>query len=336
VVPGGVFVLREGDKISSDARIVECFNLKVNHSALTGESEPQLRSLKATHKDPLLSRNMVFSGTLVQNGSGKAVVVATGDNTQIGKIAKLTTDVQNKTSHMQKELGHFIKIISAIAIILGILFFIMGVAVQYHQTGHLYTALLLNLVFAIGIIVANVPEGLLPTVTLTLSIAAQKMAKNNALVKNMDSIETLGSLTVICSDKTGTLTENKLNVHAFYLNNQMYMFDHKTEKITLNGKQIHIHNLKGGQHMKDALLSCNNSNYNAKTEESSGDPTEICLKQFISTFSNIDYISKEMPRIYEIPFESGKKYMITANQMGDDHRSAFLKGAPEDVLKKCS
>lgn len=334
LVPGDVFLLREGDKITVDARIIECYNLKVDHSSLTGESEPQLRSLNATNKKPLLSRNMVFSGTLVQNGSGKAVVTSIGDSTQIGKVAKMTTDVKQEQSHMQKELSHFIKIISVIAIILGIVFFFAGFFIQYNQTGNIRTALLLNLVFAIGIIVANVPEGLLPTVTLTLSIAAQKMAKQNALVKNIDSIETLGSLTVICSDKTGTLTKNELDVRGFWLNNQMYHFDENEKDIKGDDKKsYHIHQIKGASHMKDILLACNNSNYSPK--HSSGDPTEICLKKFVSTFTNIDYSLKKMPRLHEVPFESAKKYMITANKIGSEHR-AYLKGAPEMILKKCT
>lgn len=335
LVPGDLFLLREGDKIPADARIVECYNLKVDHSSLTGESEPQLRSLKATSDEEVLSRNMVFSGTLVQNGSGKAVVVATGDSTRIGRIAKLTTDVTSKQSHMQQELAHFIKVISTIAIILGIAFFILGFIIQYNQTGMIKTALLLNLVFAIGIIVANVPEGLLPTVTLTLSIAAQKMAKKNALIKNIDSIETLGSLTTICSDKTGTLTKNELDVIGFYLNDNFYSYNLNTNDITCKKKSYHIHQIMGASHMKDILLNCNNSNYNATTNVKSGDPTEICLKQFISKFTNIDYSEKQMPRLFEVPFESSKKYMITANKVGDENK-AYLKGAPEKVLEKCT
>lgn len=334
LVPGDLFLLREGDKITADARIVECYNLKVDHSSLTGESEPQLRSIKATSEDEVLSRNMVFSGTLVQNGSGKAVVVATGDNTRIGKIAKLTTDVSMKRSHMQVELSNFIKIISTIAIVLGIIFFILGFFINYNQTGMIKTALLLNLVFAIGIIVANVPEGLLPTVTLTLSIAAQKMAKKNALVKNIDSIETLGSLTTICSDKTGTLTKNELDVIGFYLNEHYYSYDLFNNKIISEGKNYHIHQIKGANHMKDILLNCNNSNYDKARNLKSGDPTEISLKQFVAKFTNIGYSQEQMPRVFEIPFESGKKYMITANRVGDELRS-YLKGAPEQVIKKC-
>lgn len=327
LVPGDIMILREGDKIPADARILECYNLKVDHASLTGETEPQLRSVKPTHKDPLLSRNMVFSGTLVQNGSGRAVVVATGDNTKIGKIAKLTNTVDITTSHMQEQLSGFIKIISIIAIILGVVFFGLG-----FLTGNSFWV---NMVFAIGIIVANVPEGLLPTVTLTLSIAAKKMAKHNALVKNMDAIETLGSLTVICSDKTGTLTTNQLSVRSFYLNNTLYTFNEKSQEILANGKKYHIHQIKGGQHFRDVLVNCNNSTYDQASKEGSGDPTEICLKSFVSNFSNLDYVEKHMPRVFEVPFESGKKYMITANKVGNEVK-AYLKGAPEQVLAKCS
>ncbi len=216
---GDVMLLSEGDKITADARLIEESILKVDHSALTGESEPQLRSISATSKNPLLSRNMVFSGTLVQSGSGKAIVIATGDSTQIGKIAKVTNEVKAPVSLLQKKIAHFIKIISYIAIFLGVVFFGMGMFVTKNP---FWT----NMVFAIGIIVANVPEGLLPTVTLTLSIAAQRMAKRNVLIKNMDAIETLGSVTVICSDKTGTLTENDLHVHGFFMNRKFYSFDH--------------------------------------------------------------------------------------------------------------
>ena len=189
VVPGDIIYLDEGDKIPSDARLIEENSLKVDHSALTGESEPQLRKLVPTHENILESRNMVFSGTLVQSGNGAALVYGTGMNTQLGKIAELTKETGEVESPLKKELNHFIKIISSIAITLGISFF----AVSF-MTGN---KLMASMVFAIGIIVANVPEGLLPTVTLCLSMASRKMAKRMALIKNLDSVETLGSTTVI-------------------------------------------------------------------------------------------------------------------------------------------
>jgi sodium/potassium-transporting ATPase subunit alpha len=330
LVPGDILVLREGDKISADARIVEIFNLKVDHSSLTGESEPQLRSLNATHDKPVLSRNMVFSGTLVQTGSGKAVVVSTGDNTKIGEIAKLTREVETPESHLQKELGQFVRIISYIAVILGITFFLMGFGIGNN--------IWINLVFAIGIIVANVPEGLLPTVTLTLSIAAQKMAKNKALVKNIDAIETLGSLTVICSDKTGTLTENKLNTISIFMNNSLYEFDNENKVFNTSirkvSKKYDAFQIAGFLDASNILIGCNNSQFDSKTKKSSGDPTEICMREFVSNFTNHEYQQKKLKRIYEIPFESSKKYMITAHEIGHEKRS-FLKGAPEVVIKKC-
>ena len=318
--------MSEGDKITADARLIEVNILKVDHSALTGESEPQLRSLEATSKTSLRSRNMVFSGTLVQSGSGKAVVIATGDRTQIGKIAKVTSEVGTQVSHLQKQIAHFIKIISYIAIFLGVSFFAMGVFVTKNP---LWT----NMVFAIGIIVANVPEGLLPTVTLTLSIAAQKMAKRNVLVKNIDAIETLGSITTICSDKTGTLTENNLNVHGFYLNHKLYIFNHSDKTVHYRKEIVSMSSIKGSEDFNDIWLLCNNSTYDGK--KSFGDSVDICLKKFVSSFQNISYIEKTHPRTKEIPFSSETKYMIISNKF-DKKERAFLKGAPEVVLDKCS
>ena len=165
LVPGDVIILREGDKVPADCRLLEENLLKVDHSMLTGESEPQLRSIKATSDKELFSRNMVFSGTLVQSGSGKAIVVKTGDETNIGGIAKLTLGVKAHKSRIHQELGEFVKVISIIAIVLGITFSLTGIAM-----GRTFW---MSMVFGIGIIVANVPEGLLPTVTLTLALTTQ-------------------------------------------------------------------------------------------------------------------------------------------------------------------
>ncbi|MCB9358979.1 cation-transporting P-type ATPase [Candidatus Woesearchaeota archaeon] len=326
LVIGDIMVLSEGDKVTADARIIEQEQLKVDHSALTGESEPQLRSVDATSKNILLSRNMVFSGTLVQSGMGKAVVVATGDKTQIGTIAQLTHDVQNQVSHLQVEIAHFIKIISYIAIFLGISFFLMG---WLFKDISIWTML----VFGIGIIVANVPEGLLPTVTLTLSISAQRMAKHNVLIKNIDAIETLGSLTIICSDKTGTLTENNLHVNGFYIDGRFYSFNRQDKHIYEGKNQIRIRSIKGSAEFNDILLLCNNSVVNESKEF--GDSTEICLKRFVSNFSNLNYIEKAHQRVHEVPFSSETKYMITVNRF-DKNERAHLKGAPEVVLAKCN
>ncbi|MEM4755819.1 MAG: HAD-IC family P-type ATPase [Candidatus Woesearchaeota archaeon] len=330
LVPGDLIVLQEGSKVPADARVIEEHLLKVDHAALTGESEPQLRTTYPTHHHPLKSRNMVFSGTLVQSGTGKAIIVATGDRTEMGKIAQLTHNVKEETSKIRKELAHFVNVISFIAIGLGVLFSVIGMVlgISFWQ----------SLIFGIGIIVANVPEGLLPTVTLTLALSAKRLAKNNALVKDMEAIETIGSVTVICTDKTGTLTKNQVSVTKLYLNNKIYHLEGETLKE--QGTEI-IVKPKQDKHF-DKLLHimslCNNAHHirsEAKQYKSSGDPTEVALLTFVDYYEDNSVIRHYCKRLNEIPFESHKKYMITLNLI--DHKPvALLKGAPERVLEKCA
>ena len=206
LVPGDVIVLQEGDRVPADGRLIEAKELKVDNSSLTGESEPQLLDAGKSHENVLESPNMVFSGSLVQNGEGKVVICETGMSTQIGSIVELTKSTEATETPIHKELKYFIKVISFIAIFLGVSFFLVSVAIGNGVVG--------SLIFAIGIIVANVPEGLLPTVTLSLTMASRRMAQKNALIKNLESVETLGSTTVICTDKTGTLTQNRLGVNT--------------------------------------------------------------------------------------------------------------------------
>ncbi|NOZ80983.1 MAG: cation-transporting P-type ATPase [DPANN group archaeon] len=327
LVPGDIMLLSEGDRVTADARLIEETDLKVDHSALTGESEPQLRSLRPSSRNILLSRNMVFSGTLTQSGLGKAIVIATGNDTQIGRIAKVTKDVETQTSHLQEKMAHFIRIISYIAIFLGVSFFALGVVITKNS---FWT----NIVFAIGIVVANVPEGLLPTVILTLSIAARRMAKHQVLIKNLDAVETLGSLTVICSDKTGTLTENNLNVHGFYINRKFYRYDHREHQV-LDGKTVRsVHSIRGANEFNNILALCNNATLRDDTHASFGDATDVCLKEYVAAFNNITYVERAHPRTHEIPFSSESKYMITSNRFNTKER-LHLKGAIKVVLERC-
>ena len=317
IVPGDVIFLSEGDKIPADARLIEQNVLKVDHSSLTGESEPQLRKLEFTHENILESRNMVFSGTLVQSGNGKAVVYCTGMNTQIGKIVRLTKETKEVDTPLHRELSHFIKIISSIAMFLGTTFFIISFLLGNSSTG--------ALIFAIGIIVANVPEGLLPTVTLALSMAAKRMAKKNALIKNLESVETLGSTTVICTDKTGTLTENKMSVNTIYLN--------------LEGKNVYEKDLgetKNLNKITDVMTLCNNARTDPENSSNFiGDPTETALLNFSKNFIDIDEVIEKEKRIHESPFDSKTRRMITTNLSGLK-KIAYMKGAPEVVLNMCS
>lgn len=313
LVPGDIIFLSEGDKIPADARLIEQHLLKVDHSSLTGESEPQLRSIECTHKQILESRNMIFSGTLVQSGTGKALVYATGMHTQIGKIAKLTKETGDTATPLRKEIHRFITIISTIAIVLGAIFFFISLALGHPMIG--------SLIFAIGIIVANVPEGLLPTVTLALSMASRKMAKKNALIKKLESVETLGSTTVICTDKTGTITQNKMFVNSLFIN--LKELSEKDDAAKEDGFD---------KVMGTAVL-CNNANLDDEGK-CIGDPTEGALLSFISHYADINKLTHDYPRLDEKPFDSQTKCMVSLNRYGK-HNFSFLKGAPEVVLEKC-
>ncbi|MFC2136268.1 cation-translocating P-type ATPase, partial [Bacteroidota bacterium] len=314
LVPGDVIYLSEGDKIPADARLIDQHSLKVDNSSLTGESEPQLRCFDCTHENILESRNMVFSGTLVQSGTGSAIVYATGMNTQIGRIAQLTKETKKVVTPIRKELNHFIKIISIIAIILGVVFFFLSIALGHRLVG--------SLIFSIGIIVANVPEGLLPTVTLALSMASRKMAKKNALIKHLESVETLGSTTVICTDKTGTITQNRMFVHSLFINLQEV---HEKE---------HPDSIDGFDKVLGVSVLCNNAKLDSKKDFYIGDPTEGALLTFANHYADIRKIYNDQPRLDEMPFDSQTKCMITLNK--SKKNSSYLKGAPEVVLEKCS
>ena len=233
LVPGDVILLEEGDRVPADGRLIEVNQLKVDHSSLTGESEPQLRKVTCTHDNLMESRNMVFSGTLVQSGNGRALVYGTGMNTQIGQIVQLTKEAATVETPIRKELRHFIRIISTIAIALGLLFFTLSVALGNPFIG--------SLIFAIGIIVANVPEGLLPTVTLALTMASKRMAKKNALIKNLEAVETLGSTTVICTDKTGTITQNQMRATTLVLGEREWSAQSRLYEGCAGGRTQEMH-----------------------------------------------------------------------------------------------
>lgn len=314
VVPGDIMLLAEGDRICADGRLIEHSQLKIDLSSLTGESEPQLRHLEATSANILASRNMVFSGTLVQSGDGKVIVYSTGMNTQFGHVVQLTKETEEVETPIRQELRRFTRIIGFIAIVLGILFFAVSVAIGKGQIA--------SLIFAIGIIVANVPEGLLPTVTLALTMASRRMAKRKALVKNLESIETLGSTTVICTDKTGTLTQNLIRVRTVILNGKEFVVWDRS-----------IMQQPGMSKLLDAMVLCNNAYL--REDGFSGDPTEGALLVYAKGLADVAQI-KTSPRLHELPFDSAAKRMITINSdANQENYVAWLKGAPEVVLNQC-
>lgn len=256
---------------------------------------------------------MVFSGSLVQSGEGKVVLCETGMKTQIGNIVALTQARTATETPIRKELKYFIKVISFIAIFLGVIFFAVSVAIGNSVIG--------SLIFSIGIIVANVPEGLLPTVTLSLTMASRRMAQKNALIKNLESVETLGSTTVICTDKTGTLTQNRLGVNTLVVGGRSYQVDDKLIKGAPDfGRMLAV------------MCVCNNA-YLTNENEYAGDPTEGALLLYARDHVDVAAAQK-VEELAEQPFNSVSKRMILVADHGDGPL-ATLKGAPEVVLDMC-
>ncbi|MDH5767537.1 MAG: cation-transporting P-type ATPase, partial [Nitrospirota bacterium] len=307
VIPGDIIMLSEGNKIPADARLIETSELKVNNAPLTGESEPMLRNQEPFNGELIESPNIAFAGTTVVSGSGKAVVFSTGMGTEFGRIAHLTSAVEAGLSPLQKEIVNATRLLAAIAATVGIFFFLLGFAI-----GRTFWD---NFIFAIGITVALIPEGMLPTMTLSLAMGSQRMAKRKALIKTLTSVETLGAVTVICTDKTGTLTQNKMSV----------------SKIWVYDRICDIQDLKKDnafELMKIAYL-CNNTRF--IDGQYKGDPTEVAL--FKVARETIGDLSAQ--RIKEIPFDSERKRMTTINISGE-RTFIFTKGATEGLLPLCS
>ncbi|MDD9907771.1 MAG: cation-transporting P-type ATPase [Rhodospirillaceae bacterium] len=314
LVPGDVIVLSEGDRVPADCRLITANRLTADLSSLTGESEPQPLDTASQNDTLLQSRNMLFSGSLIQSGDARAVVCRTGMSTQIGGIVELTKETAEVETPIRRELKHFIKIISTIAIVLGVSFFILSIAIGRSE--------LASLIFAIGIIVANVPEGLLPTVTLALTMASKRMARKNALIKDLESVETLGSTTVICSDKTGTLTQNRLSVSSIVIGGDSFSASDPAATAHPRFKEA-----------RRVMALCNNAHLTA--DGYVGDATEGAMLVYATNSGDGDPLSA-FTRIAEEPFNSTVKRMITlCDRPGASGYEAYLKGAPEVVLDMC-
>ncbi|HSF33353.1 MAG TPA: cation-transporting P-type ATPase [Candidatus Tectomicrobia bacterium] len=312
IVPGDLLLLTEGNRVPADARLVEATFLKVNNAPLTGESEPQTRQPHAVESDSLFeATNIVFAGTTIFSGSGTALVLATGDATEFGKLARLTQEVPLQPSPLQIEIRRVTRVVTGIAVGLGVVFFVLGSFI-----GRTFWE---NFIFAIGILVANVPEGLLPTVTLALSMASQRMAQRNALVKDLPAVEALGSTTVICTDKTGTLTQSRMEVRAIFSRGQLFR---------MPAQPPAEHN----PYLYDAFRLCNNASLRGK--HASGDPLEVALLQAAQKVLLHD--ARPMPRVFEVPFDPERKRMTTVNQLSPGGAAVLTKGAVESLMPLCT
>ncbi|MDP2827793.1 MAG: cation-transporting P-type ATPase [Sulfuricellaceae bacterium] len=312
LVPGDLLLLQEGDSVPADCRLIEAYGMRVNTATVTGESRPKARDAGAsTEEDALHSSNILLAGTSVVAGEGKAVVFATGMNTEFGKIAHLTQASGDHLSPLQREIVHLSHLVAALSTGLGVLFFFIGQA--------LGLSFWENFIFAIGIIVANVPEGLLPTVTLALAMATQRMAKRNALVRHLPSVETLGSATVICTDKTGTLTLNRMEV----------------KKLFLGGTYQTLQDLIQQSDPQRELLSAARYCHMLKRKDDGtwlGDPMEAALVRMAEQVSDV---WPDQPVLDEVPFDADRKRMSTLHQTAEG-RVLYTKGALQTVLPLCT
>ncbi|MEG6566582.1 cation-transporting P-type ATPase [Thermoanaerobacterium saccharolyticum] len=341
LVPGDLIYLEEGDHVPADARLIEAFEMRTINAALTGESEPVRRTSDVVLDEDvslIQAPNLVFMGTNVASGSGTAVVYATGMNTQFGKIASLTQTISAEQSPLQKQLTRVAKVIAYLSLVMGVFFFLLGLLMG--------RSLVDTFMFAIGIITANVPEGLLPTVTLALAMGVQRMAKRHALVKKLSSVETLGGATVICTDKTGTLTQNEMTVREIwtkvaYYNVSGVGYEPKGD-FYVDGKKVDVKNLPNELSLllKIGLL-CNNSRLVRPTDENPswsiiGDPTEGSLVVLAEKAGfTLEEMSREYPRISQLPFDSRRKRMTSIHKSGKEIY-VFTKGAPKETLSVCN
>jgi sodium/potassium-transporting ATPase subunit alpha len=317
LVPGDIVLLEEGNFIPADCRLIETFGLRVNTATVTGESRPMPRNTDpSAENSPLYAKNIVLAGTSVVSGQACAVVYATGMHTEFGRIAHLTQTAGESTSPLQREIARLSRIVAALATGMGVVLFFVGQAMGLPTWE--------NLLFAIGIIVANVPEGLLPTVTLSLALATQRMARRNALVRHLPAVEALGSTTTICCDKTGTLTQNRMSVQRLWLGGGFLDFDDLMAKpdLTANNRELFVnaalcHSLKiVAENGQPKLL---------------GDPMEVALvgmgRQVVGELA-------DHKRIDEIPFDTDRKRMSILCETPQG-RTLYCKGAPETVLAAC-
>ncbi|SAM08369.1 hypothetical protein [Absidia glauca] len=326
LVVGDVVLIRMGDKVPADVFIF-AGEIKVDNSSLTGESDPQDRGPYNSHKNPLEAENMAYSGTLAVNGECYGIVVRTGDQTVLGQIAGLASDEHKGASPLSIEISNFVKIIATIAFTTAVVFFGIGLPVNNYNVS-------LTINFAISVWVGWVPQGVPMTVTILLSIAAKRMANRNVLVKSLQGVETLGAITLLATDKTGTLTRNQMTLTSIWTNLTTYTtgLDQQGVQSTLGVKEI-------------ALISALNSR--AKFDRTDvpiperqilGDATETGLTRFASQHPDFDELEQNFPKVFEIPFNSETKLAISIHRKAHANGdwTVYVKGAPERVLKLCT
>ena len=306
LVPGDVVILEAGDAVPADGRLIECASLKIEEAALTGESTPENKTVDTIAKDVTLGdrENMCYMGSTVVYGRGKAIITSTGMNTEMGKIAGVLSKTEQEETPLQKKLSQLGKMLSKAVLGICIFIFIFDLIVSGEFT---IQSVLKNFMVAVSLAVAAIPEGLATVVTVVLSIGVTNMSKRNAVVRRLTAVETLGCTQVICSDKTGTLTQNKMTV-----------VEHTGDTKVL----------------AEAMTLCNDAVF--EDGGAKGEPTEAALVNFGAAEGIIkSELEKMQPRVAEAPFDSGRKMMSTIHKCGDAFVQ-YTKGAPDEVLRRCT
>jgi potassium/sodium efflux P-type ATPase len=341
IVPGDIISLDEGDRVPADARLIEAFDLWANNVPLTGESEPQPRVaevVKTVEKAYLYSPNLVFMSTSVAKGQGKAVVYSTGMNTQFGKIANLTQTIREEESPLQKEIALTAKYDFIIAVAVGAVFFIASFL-------FLHVSLATSILFMIGVMVACVPEGLQVTVSSALAINVLKMVKQNVLVKRLSAVQTLGSVTVICTDKTGTITKGEMTVNKLWVYD--YVVDvsglgYKPEgDFSINGQPLQEGQTGSLEKLLEIAALCNGAKLDPPSDRNRnwsviGDPTDgALLVAALKSNVNVQNALDEKPIVHVLPFSFERKRMSTVHKLNGDVY-IYTKGAPRNTLDVCN
>ncbi|QRM90787.1 HAD-IC family P-type ATPase [Lacinutrix sp. WUR7] len=323
VVPGDIIFIEAGDVVSADARLITIDNLTVKEASLTGESRTIYKDTSSLSKETILSgrKNMVFKGTTVEQGSAKAIVIHTGSHTQLGKIQKMGSDVEEQPTLLEKKLNKLSK---------GLIWLTLIFAVLIIITGYLRTQDMLMIIeTAVALAVAAIPEGLPVVATIALARGMLKLSKRQVIIKQMESVETLGATNIICTDKTGTLTEDKMQVHTLVVEGEILSeIRNKHSAYFSDIKQSKAFNAI----MRTSIL-CNNVDINA--EEMRGDSIEVALIQFAEKLQfNPKIIKKNNPEKIEIPFNTSSKLMATLNKNGNGY-TVYVKGAFESIINHC-
>lgn len=343
LVPGDIIILETGDKVPADSRLVEVHSLKTQEGPLTGESQPITKTSEILKKNTPLAdqKNMVFSGTVVSEGRAKAIVTTIGMQTEIGKIAKLIEEAHDTSTPLQKKLRELGKFLTLAVVIVAVIVFIAGLFGGQEASAMFLTA--------IALAVAAIPEGLPAVITVSLALGVQKMIKKNVLVRKLPSVETLGSVNVICTDKTGTLTHNQMTVTKIWANEMFYDIEGSgysakgsfiVDKKLANPLDLHLL-LQCGMLCNDAQLSKEKNN---GQRDLIGDPTEAaCVVSAEKAGFKTKQLNKEFKRVDEIPFTSDRKMMTTIHQNDNDknlkknkNKISFTKGAPDILINKCN